>query len=98
MTGVQTCALPICKELSEKLSVPRPDIKIMFMSGYAEEGSPYTWNLREGLDFLQKPFSPSVLVQKVRAVLDTAQTVKHLNCHPSSGHNLQVDLPENGVL
>ena len=65
------------KELSEKLSVPRPDIKIMFMSGYAEEGSPYTWNLREGLDFLQKPFSPSVLVQKVRAVLDTAQTVKH---------------------
>ena len=64
------------KELSEKLSLHRPDIKMLFMSGYAEEGSPYTWNSRDGIDFLQKPFSPAVLAQKVRSVLDAAHAVK----------------------
>ncbi len=64
------------KELSEKLSLHRPEIKILFMSGYAEEGSPYTWNSQEDLDFLQKPFSPAVLAQKVRSVLDSTHTLK----------------------
>jgi signal transduction histidine kinase/FixJ family two-component response regulator len=64
------------KELSEKLSLTRPDMKILFMSGYAEEGSPFTWNARESVDFLQKPFSPSVLAQKVRSVLDKAPAGK----------------------
>ena len=50
--------------------------KVEFMSGYAEEGSPYTWNSREGIDFLQKPFSPAVLAQKVRSVLDSAHAIK----------------------
>ncbi|MEO7426155.1 MAG: ATP-binding protein, partial [Fibrobacteria bacterium] len=58
------------KELAEKLSLLKPDMKILFMSGYAEEGSSFSGEIREGVNFLQKPFSPVVLTEKVRAVLD----------------------------
>ncbi len=62
------------KELAEKLSLRRPDMKLVFMSGYAAEGSSYAWDSREGIEFLQKPISHSLLTQKVRSVLDAKPT------------------------
>ncbi len=59
------------KELAKRLSALRPEIKMLFMSGYSEEGSPFAPDSRDGIDFLQKPFSPSVLTLKVRATLDS---------------------------
>jgi CheY-like chemotaxis protein len=57
-------------ELAEKLISDRPDLKVLFVSGYAE-----TTILRHGaIDvttrFLQKPFSLKVLARKIREVLD----------------------------
>jgi PAS domain S-box-containing protein len=56
--------------LAEQLRAVRPQIKVLFMSGYTDStiiryGLPKT-----GSAFLQKPFSPQRLVQKVREVLD----------------------------
>jgi two-component system cell cycle sensor histidine kinase/response regulator CckA len=56
--------------LAEQLRAARPKIKVLFMSGYTDStiiryGLPKT-----GSAFLQKPFSPQRLVQKVREVLD----------------------------
>ncbi|MBE7553579.1 MAG: PAS domain S-box protein [Anaerolineales bacterium] len=56
--------------LAEQLRAARPQIKVLFMSGYTDStiiryGLPKT-----GSAFLQKPFSPQRLVQKVREVLD----------------------------
>ena len=57
------------RRLSEELVQIRPDVEVIFMSGYTDEAV-----LREGLKagaaFLQKPFSPIALTQKVRELLD----------------------------
>ena len=48
----------------------RPDVKIVLVSGYLQDRSPGRFT-RPGLaDFLQKPFLPSTLLEKVRALLD----------------------------
>ena len=57
------------RRLSEALAQVRPEVKVIFMSGYTDEVV-----LRQGLEagaaFVQKPFSPLALAHKVREVLD----------------------------
>jgi two-component system, cell cycle sensor histidine kinase and response regulator CckA len=53
-------------EVARRLSPLRPDMKVLFMSGYAgEDVLAHGLSLR-GTVFLQKPFTPSVLLSKVR--------------------------------
>ncbi len=58
-------------ELAERLRMIRPDLQVLYMSGYAAPEI-----LRGGLQegdsaFLPKPFTPDTLAAKVREVLDT---------------------------
>jgi CheY-like chemotaxis protein len=58
-------------KLAEQLATERPDMKVLFVSGYAESTV-----LRHGpIDivtrFLQKPFSLKSLAQKIRKVLES---------------------------
>ena len=56
--------------LAVELIARRPGIKVLFMSGY-DNGSALEENqLVPNSGFLQKPFSPTILVRKVREVLD----------------------------
>jgi PAS domain S-box-containing protein len=57
-------------ELADRLAPLRPGLKVLFLSGYADEAL-----LRHGVAqgeraFLQKPFTPAVLARKVREILD----------------------------
>lgn len=56
-------------ELAASLEKSRPGIKILFMSGYTDNIIAHHGTLEEGSEFLQKPFSPSELAAKVRAVM-----------------------------
>jgi CheY-like chemotaxis protein/two-component sensor histidine kinase len=57
-------------DLAQQLLKIRPNLKLLFMSGYTDEAiSSYDFPV-EGVTFLQKPFSPRLLAHKVRAVLD----------------------------
>jgi two-component system, cell cycle sensor histidine kinase and response regulator CckA len=47
-----------------------PGVKVLFTSGYSAGETRYHGVHGEGVPFLQKPFSPQVLVRKVREVLD----------------------------
>ncbi len=47
-----------------------PEIKILFMSGHAEQSIHLRTPLPEGSDLLDKPFRTNELAQWVRAVLD----------------------------
>ncbi len=47
-----------------------PDLRLLFMSGYAREAVVSDWNLDEHVDFLGKPFTWEVLRQKVKNALD----------------------------
>jgi DNA-binding response OmpR family regulator len=58
------------RELASRISPRRPGIRVLFMSGYTENVITSGGMLEKGLAFLQKPFSPVVLVEKVREVLN----------------------------
>lgn len=57
-------------EVAEKLTIVRPDIKVLYMSGYPDHPVFSQGGVKRGTAFLQKPFTPNVLTQKVREVLD----------------------------
>ncbi|MBN9118482.1 MAG: PAS domain S-box protein [Planctomycetes bacterium] len=56
------------RELAERLKAVRPDVRVLFMSGYT--GDPAVRQAAGSDAFLQKPFTPLVLARKVREVLD----------------------------
>ena len=58
-------------ELAERLVPLRPEMKVLFMSGYTEKVSLHHRILNRQAAFLQKPFGPGTLSAKVREVLDT---------------------------
>jgi PAS domain S-box-containing protein len=59
------------RQLAEEFSAIRPDAKIIFMSGYTDDAIVRHGVVSEGVDYLQKPFSPDTLLRKVRQVLDS---------------------------
>ncbi|MFL5803436.1 MAG: ATP-binding protein [Roseiflexaceae bacterium] len=58
------------KGLAEQVIQVRPDIKVLFMSGYTENAIVHHGQLDPNVAFLQKPFTPAALAQMARAVLD----------------------------
>jgi two-component system cell cycle sensor histidine kinase/response regulator CckA len=60
------------RELAEKLWAERPQLKVLFTSGYSAEVVGKDFVLRPGIHYLQKPYPPNRLAQKVRTCLDTA--------------------------
>ncbi len=62
-------------EVAEKLTGVRPDIKVLYMSGYPDHPVFEQGGFKRDTAFLQKPFTPNVLTQKVREVLDGKKMV-----------------------
>ncbi|HUL28913.1 MAG TPA: PAS domain S-box protein, partial [Thermodesulfobacteriota bacterium] len=58
------------KELSDWLKISRPNVKVLYTSGYADNAIVHQGVLDPGTHFLQKPFSLKTLSHKVREVLD----------------------------
>ena len=58
------------RELALALLAERPDLRVIYMSGYADQAVVRHGVLEKGLPYLQKPFSVADLVRKVREVLD----------------------------
>ena len=64
------------QELAAKLSTKYPDLAVLFMSGYTDSALVHQGAIEGDRSFLQKPFSPDVLLARVREVLDRAQENK----------------------
>jgi len=58
-------------DLRDRIVAMRPDIKILFMSGYSEDVIAQRGVVEGGIHFMEKPFSALGLAQKVRSVLDS---------------------------
>jgi PAS domain S-box-containing protein len=58
------------RRLAEALRMERPDLKVLYISGYADDAVLRAGVVEETEDFLQKPFLSEALLKKVRDVLD----------------------------
>ncbi len=63
------------RELSDRFSVLRPDMKVIFTSGYTDNIIARHGILEDGIEFLQKPYRVDELFQKVRSVLDREDAI-----------------------
>jgi two-component system cell cycle sensor histidine kinase/response regulator CckA len=63
------------RELAERLAPLRPEMKILYMSGYTDDAIVNHGVPGSGAGLIQKPFSQDALARKVHALL-----------HPDSGH------------
>jgi two-component system cell cycle sensor histidine kinase/response regulator CckA len=59
--------------LAERLVEERPDMKVLFVSGYAENTVIKHGKIEVTTRFLQKPFSLKVLARKVREVMEAGE-------------------------
>jgi DNA-binding response OmpR family regulator len=59
------------RELADQLVGVHNEMKVLFMSGYADNAIVHNGMLDPGISFIAKPFTPTTLARKVREVLDS---------------------------
>jgi FixJ family two-component response regulator len=60
------------RTLADRVTAQRPEIRVLFMSGYTDDAIVHHGVLEEGMQFIEKPFTTEALARKVRQVLDSA--------------------------
>ncbi len=58
------------RTVAERLAAWHPGLRVLYMSGYARDAIAQHGVLEPGTEFLAKPFTPTALLARVRAVLD----------------------------
>jgi two-component system cell cycle sensor histidine kinase/response regulator CckA len=64
------------KELAKALVERRPELKVLYMSGYTDSAIVNSGILQKEVAFLQKPFTPAALTAKVRDVLESGKILR----------------------
>jgi two-component system cell cycle sensor histidine kinase/response regulator CckA len=83
-------------DLSRQLRARRPDLRVLFVSGYTDAAVASHGVLENGAAFLQKPFTPDALARKVREVLD-AGTASELEGERAPGPDDSRAKPGSGL-
>jgi DNA-binding response OmpR family regulator len=59
------------KEVYDEIKKAKPDVKVVFVSGYSADIIHKKGIMEEGMEFISKPILPGDFLAKVRDVLDT---------------------------
>ncbi len=83
------------RELAARLAPTRPAMRVLYMSGYADETLGSLGALEPSVALLHKPITPNVLLHAVRDVLDTpsltSRAAAHVRPQVEARHVLVVD-------
>ena len=60
-------------ELATRLAARKPGLRVLYVSGYTENAISQQGVLDAGVEFLQKPFTPRMLAQRLRQILDGSE-------------------------
>jgi len=66
------------KEIAGRIALVRPETKVLFMSGYTGNVADERENLEPGVEFLQKPFTPDALCQKIGSLLSRSSSIRRV--------------------
>lgn len=66
------------RDLAEAAGKLRPDLKVLFTTGYARDAIVHNGRLDANVDLLSKPFSFAELASRLRRVLDAASQDKQV--------------------
>jgi FixJ family two-component response regulator len=69
------------RQLAERLLLVRPEMKVLYMSGYTDDAVMRHGIFYSAVAFIQKPITPEVLARKVREALDSAAPVSQTPLH-----------------
>ena len=58
------------RELAERIKEERPGTEVLFMTGHASDVLVHRNEVARGIELLEKPFTASKLLRRVRATLD----------------------------
>ena len=58
------------RELADQLCLRFPTLRVLYMSGYTDEAIVHHGVLDPGIALLEKPFTPEILLRKIRDILD----------------------------
>jgi two-component system cell cycle sensor histidine kinase/response regulator CckA len=61
------------RALFDQMRSEKPELKVIFCSGYADDGLGNDAQLRRNPNFIEKPFAPDKLLRKIRACLDSKE-------------------------
>ena len=66
------------REVASYLTAKRPEMRVIYMSGYTNDVIAHHGVLDSGISFIEKPFSQETLMRKLREVLDRPEMVPRL--------------------
>jgi two-component system cell cycle sensor histidine kinase/response regulator CckA len=65
------------RELARRISALRPEVAVLFTSGYTDDEIVRLGVLAPSAHFISKPYTAAALTRKVRALLDQARSPRH---------------------